>query len=143
MIDCVDLAGRPDGAHSQARGHQRHRGVRPARRRPRRGAAVASLETQDAEFAPRIGVATHLVADLDARVSQIDAAFAEASRQGRTTGAMCIMEAQCRTRAGPVDERNREAGSGRSAETEVAPIRYVAELVSGLAIRLLIRSRSR
>jgi hypothetical protein len=56
---------------------------------------------------------------------------------------MSIMEAQRRTRAGLVDERNREAGTlaalkveraslaakGRQAETEAAPIRYVAELV--------------
>ena len=52
------------------------------------------------------------------------------------------MEGPRRTRAGPVDERDREAGNlatlkaeraslaakGRQAETEAAPIRYVAEL---------------
>jgi hypothetical protein len=51
------------------------------------------------------------------------------------------MEAQRRTRAVLVDERNREAlaalkverasvaARGRQAETEAAPIRYVAELI--------------
>jgi len=87
-------------------------------------------------------VASHEVADLDARVNQIDAAIAEATRRGRTAGAMSILEGPRRTRAGPVDERDREAGNlatlkaelaslaakGRQAETEAAPIRYVAEL---------------
>ena len=110
-----------------------------------------------AELGGRIEVASHVVADLDAPVSQIDAAIAEATRRGRTTGAMSIMKAQRRTRAGLVDERNREAGTlaalkaerasvvakGRQAETEGAPIRYVAELVgadtdSERAIRWLI-----
>ena len=44
-------------------------------------------------MAAKIDVQTHKVADLDARVSQIDAAIAEATRRGRTTGAMSIMEA--------------------------------------------------
>jgi hypothetical protein len=98
-----------------------------------------------------------VVADLDARVGQIDAAIAEATRRERTTGAMSIMEAQRRTRAGFVDGQNREAGAravlkaerafvaarGRQAENEAAPIRYVAELVgadtdSERAIRWLI-----
>jgi hypothetical protein len=99
-----------------------------------------------AHAAGRAGVATHVVADLDARVAQIDAAIAKAMRPGRTTGAMSIMEARRRARAGLEEERNREAGSlailkaeraslaakGRQAETEAAPIRDVAELVGGL-----------
>jgi hypothetical protein len=121
-----------------------------------RGAAVARLETQDAALASRIEVARHAVADLDARVSQIDAAIAEATRRGRTTGAMAIMEAQRRARSGLVDERNREAGTlaalkaeraslaakGRQAEVEAAPIRYVAAVFGvtdqEMAIRWLI-----
>jgi hypothetical protein len=120
-----------------------------------RGAVAAAIETQDAELAGRIEVEAHTVADLDARVSQIDAAIAEATRRGRTNAALAAMEAQRRTRAGLVDERNREAGSlaalkaeraavaaeGRQVETEAAPIRYVAELLgtetdSERAIRL-------
>jgi len=80
-------------------------------------------------------VAAQTVSDLDARVAQIDTAIAEATRRGRSTGAMSIKEAQRRTRAGLVDERNREVGTlaalkaeraslvakGRQAETEAAP----------------------
>jgi hypothetical protein len=70
---------------------------------------------------------------------------------------MSIMDAQRRSRAGLTSERNREAGSlaalkteraslaarGRQAETDAAPIRYVAEFVgantdSERAIRWLI-----
>jgi hypothetical protein len=108
-----------------------------------RGATVARLETQDAELAGRIEVAAHAVADLDARVSQIDAAITEATRRGRTNSALAAMEGQRRTRAGLVDERKREAGTlaalkaeraslaakGRQVEVEAAPIRYVAEMV--------------
>jgi hypothetical protein len=122
-----------------------------------RGAAQAGLEIRTADLDARIGAAAHEVADLDARASQIDAAIAEATRRGRTTGAMSIMEAQRRTRAGLVDERSRAeaalaalkaerasvAARGRQAEVEAAPIRYVAELLGGgedseRAIRWLI-----
>jgi hypothetical protein len=108
-----------------------------------RGAAQAGLATQDAVLAGKIEVATHALADVDGRIAQIDSAIAEATRRGRTTGAMSIMEAQRRTRAGLVDERIRSeaalaalkaerasvAARGRQIETEAAPIRYVAELV--------------
>jgi hypothetical protein len=122
-----------------------------------RGAAQAQLETQAAGLDTRVEVAAHTVADLDARVSQIDAAIAEATRRGRTTGAMSIMEAQRRARASLVSERTEAAGTlaslkaerasmaakGRQVETDAAPIRYVAELVgadtdSERAIRWLI-----
>jgi hypothetical protein len=102
-------------------------------------------------------VAAHVVADLDARVAQIDAAIAEATRRGRTTGAMALMEGQRRSRAGLTSEREQVAGAlaalkaerasvaarGRQIESEAAPIRYVAELVgtdtdSERAIRWLI-----
>jgi hypothetical protein len=122
-----------------------------------RGAAQSTVETQDATLAARIAVQTHTVADLDARVSQIDAAIAEATKRGRTTAALSAMDAQKKARAGLADERKREAGTlaalqteratvaakGRQIETEAAPIRYVAELIgadtdSERAIRWLI-----
>jgi len=121
-----------------------------------RGAAAAAIETQDAELAGRIEVAAHAVADLDTRVAQIDSAIAEATRRGRTNTALAAMEGQRRTRAGLMDERNREAGTlaalkaerasvvakGRQAETEAAPIRYVAAIFgvtdAETAIRWLI-----
>jgi hypothetical protein len=122
-----------------------------------RGAAIAAVETRTADVDARIEVAVHRVGDLDARVAQIDSAIAQATRRGRTNAALAAMEGQRRTRAGLVDERNREAGTlaalkaerasvaarGRQIETEAAPIRYVAELIgtdtdSERAIRWLI-----
>ena len=121
------------------------------------GAALASQETQAAELAARIEVASHAVADLDARVAQIDSAIAEATRRGRTNSALAAMEGQRRVRAGLTSEREQASGTlvalkidraslaakGRQAETEAAPIRYVAELIgtdtdSERAIRWLI-----
>jgi hypothetical protein len=108
-----------------------------------RGAATAAVETQDASLAARVDVQAHVVADLDRRLEQIDSAVEEATRRGRTNAALSAMEGQRRTRAGLVEERKREAGfvalraeratvaaKGRQIETEAAPIRYVAELVS-------------
>jgi hypothetical protein len=57
----------------------------------------------------RIGVTAHKNADSDSRASQIEPAIAQATRRGRTTGAMSITEARHRARAGIVDERTREA----------------------------------
>src|SRR5258708_5725180 len=122
-----------------------------------RGAAAAGIETQDAALGARIEVATHAVADLDRRLSQIDAAVEEAARRGKTATALSAIEGQRKARAGLAGERQREAGTlaalkteragvvahGRQLETESAPIRYVAELVgadtdSERAIRWLI-----
>jgi hypothetical protein len=122
-----------------------------------RGAATSLVETQDAALGARIAVQTHTVADLDARVSQIDAAIAEATKRGRTTAALSAMDAQKKARAGLADERKLEArtlaglqaerasvaAKGKQIETEATPIRYVAELIgadadSERAIRWLI-----
>jgi len=69
-----------------------------------RGAAQSAIETQDAALAARIDVHVHAVADLDARVSQIDAAIAEATRRDRTSAAISAREAQKKRREGIVDE---------------------------------------
>jgi hypothetical protein len=122
-----------------------------------RGATTSAIETQDATLGARIAVQVHTVADLDARVSQIDAAIAEATKRGRTSAALSAMDAQKKARAGLADERKRQASTlaalqveratvaakGRQIETEAAPIRYVAELIgadtdSERAIRWLI-----
>jgi len=108
-----------------------------------RGAAQSAIETQDAALAARVEVASHNVADLDARVSQIDAAIAEATRRGRTATALTAIEAQRKNREALETSRRREASiladlkaeraalgaKGRQIETEAAPIRYVAELI--------------
>ena len=84
-----------------------------------------------------------------------DGAIAEATERGRTASALNIVGGQRKARGELVGERQREAlgspqdrtrqrgPSGWPAETEAAPIRYVAELVgadadSERAIRWLI-----
>jgi hypothetical protein len=106
-----------------------------------RGAAAASIESQDAALVARIEVAAGKVADLDRRLGQIDQAVEEAAKRGRTNAALSAIEGQHRARGSLVDERNREAGAalkaeraqvaarGRQIDAEAAPIRYVAELV--------------
>jgi len=83
------------------------------------------------------------VADLDRRLAQIDRAIEEAAKRGKTNTALSAMEAQRRAaRASPVSETRRPAlwppsrrnapawaAKGRAAETEAAPVRYVAELL--------------
>jgi hypothetical protein len=117
-----------------------------------RGAATSAIETQDAALAARIEVAAHTVTDLDRRLGQIDTAIEEAARRGRTNAAPSAIEGQSKARGVLVDERKREAGTlaglkterarvaaaGWQIETEAAPIRYVAELISERAIRWLI-----
>jgi hypothetical protein len=87
-----------------------------------------------------------IVADVDARVSQVDTAIAETER-GRTNAALSAIEAERKARSLVVNERSREAGTfaalmterasvpakGRQIETEAARICYVAERVSANA----------
>jgi hypothetical protein len=122
-----------------------------------RGAAASAIETQDAALAARIDVQAHTVADLDRRLGQIDSAIEEAAKRGRTTTALTAIGAQRKSREALAGQRQREASTlaeltaeraalgakSRQIETEVAPIRYVAELVgadtdSERAIRWLI-----
>lgn len=122
-----------------------------------RGEAATAIETQDADLAGRIEVQSHVVADLDRRLSQIDSAVEEAAKRGKTAAALSAIEGQRRSRAALAGERNEAASTlaalkterasvaakGRQAETESAPIRYVAELLgsdadSERAIRWLI-----
>ncbi len=75
-----------------------------------RGAAVAGLETQNATLAARIDVQAHAVADIDARVAQIDATISEATRRGKTNTALSAMEA---TEERPRQPRRRAQTRGR------------------------------
>jgi hypothetical protein len=72
------------------------------------------------------------IADLDKRIAQVDAAVAEATRRGRTTAAMELVDRQSRYRAILQAERQREAAALAELQTEAAtddgPIRYIAEL---------------
>jgi len=122
-----------------------------------RGEVTAAMATQDAALAARIDAQAHQVADLDRRLNQVDLAIEEAAKRGRTNAALSAIDGQRKARAALVDERRREASTladlkaersalaakGRQLETEAAPIRYVAELVSAdtdseRAIRWLI-----
>jgi hypothetical protein len=122
-----------------------------------RAAATSTIEMRDAGIAAQIEVAGAKVADADRRLGQIDAAIEDATRRGRTKTAMTTMEGQRKARAVLVEERNGAAvalaalkteratvtASGRQAEAEAAPIRYVADLLgittdSEKAIRWLI-----
>jgi hypothetical protein len=121
-----------------------------------RGAAQSAIET-DATLAARIEVAASRVGDLDRQVAQIDAAVAAATQRGKATTGLTAMEGQRKARAALAGEREKTAGAlaalkaeragvaakGRQAETEAAPIMYVAELLgvgtdSERAIRWLI-----
>jgi hypothetical protein len=122
-----------------------------------RGAAQSAIETQDAALTARIEVAAHVVDDLDRRLGQIDTAIETAAKRGKAGAALSAIESQKKARAGLAGERNEAASTlaalkaeraqvaakGRQAETEAAPIRYVAELLgadtdSERAIRWLI-----
>ncbi len=123
-----------------------------------RGAAQLAIAMQDAALAERIDVQAHTVADLDRRLGQIDSAIEEATKRGRTTTALTAFAAQRKSREALAEQRRAEASTladfkaersdlgakGRQIETEVAPIRYVAELVgagadSERATRLVVR----
>jgi hypothetical protein len=86
-----------------------------------RGEATSAVETQSATLAARIDVQTHVVADLDRRLEQIDSAVEEAAKRGRTNAALSAMEGQRRARAGLVDERKREAGTSWQPCKQNAP----------------------
>jgi hypothetical protein len=73
--------------------------------------------------------------------TRMNTAIEVAAKRGKTGTALSAIESQHKARTALVDERNREAGTaleaerasvaakGRQAETEAAPIRYVAELL--------------
>jgi hypothetical protein len=86
-----------------------------------RGAAAASIESQDAALAARIEVAAGKVADLDRRLGQIDQAVEEAAKRGRTNATLSAIEGQRRARGSLVDERNREAGTVGSPQGRARP----------------------
>src|SRR5258706_2776075 len=107
-----------------------------------RGQAASHLEAQTADIDAKISVQAHIVADLDRRLAQIDAAVEKATEKGRTTAAMKLADDQRRARAGLAEERKHEAGTlatlqaerttvaakGRQIDTAGAPIRFVPEL---------------
>jgi hypothetical protein len=119
-------------------------------------AAVSAVGVQASALDARIEMQAHAVADLDARVAQIDATIAEATKRGRTASAINIIEGQRKARGELVGERQREAGTlaslrteratvvakGKTVESEAAPIQYVAAVFGvtdpEVAIRWLV-----
>jgi hypothetical protein len=115
------------------------------------------FEVKQAEASGQIEISNQSIADLDRRIAQIDNTVEEATRRGKTNGALDLKKEQARERASLVEKRDREAltlarlkteaaklkATGKQIENEAAPIRYVAELLgldtdSEKAIRWLI-----
>ncbi|WP_316159352.1 MULTISPECIES: hypothetical protein [unclassified Bradyrhizobium] len=102
-----------------------------------------ALADRTADVEARFGMQSRMVADIDRRIAQIDAAVDEATRSGRPVGAMTLADQKRRERADIVAERQRESqalaslqiekakidAQRRRAEAEVGPIRYLAELL--------------
>jgi hypothetical protein len=127
-----------------------------------RGAAASAAQVQGADVDAKIEIAAGKVADLDKQIAAIDNAVSAATQRGKTQTALSAMDSQRKTRAGLAGERDKAADAlaalkserahvaaqGRvaeteAAETEAAPIVYVAEMLgvggdSERAIRWLI-----
>lgn len=102
-----------------------------------------ALADNVADIEARLAIQVQTVADLDRRISQIDAAIEESTRLGRPVGAMTIADQKRRDRAEIVATRQREAQAlanlqvekaridtqRRRAEADVGPVRYLAELI--------------
>jgi hypothetical protein len=102
-----------------------------------------ALADRTADTEARLAIQGQTVADLDRRIAQIDAAVEESTRLGRPVGAMTISDQKRRDRADIVAARQREAqalaglqiekakidAQRRRAETDVGPVRYLAELI--------------
>jgi len=103
----------------------------------------AAIEAQEAQAQAKLDVQAGVVADLDERIGQIDAAVMTATLKGRAKGAMQIADDQRRNRADLVRERQREADTlaemkaqaaglsahRRVAAAELGPVKYLAALV--------------
>ena len=101
------------------------------------------LADRTADTEARLAIQGQTVADLDRRITQIDAAVEASTRLGRPVGAMTIADQKRRERADIVAERQREgqalaslqiekakiAAQRRRAEADVGPVRYLAELM--------------
>jgi uncharacterized protein HemX len=110
------------------------------------GHAVAgetAVAGRAAEVDARLNVQAGVVADLDRRIAQIDAAVDKSTAKGRTNAAMALADQQRKTRAELVAQRTTEArslaglqvekagieGQRRVAEADLGPVRYLATLL--------------
>jgi hypothetical protein len=93
-----------------------------------------------ADVEARLTVQANILADLDKRIAQIDAAIDEAAKRGHTNGAMSLAADQRKTRADIVTARIKEAktlaglqvektgidGERKTAEADLGPVRYLS-----------------
>ena len=103
-----------------------------------------------AEIEARLVVQGELLADLDRRIRQIDAAIEESTRRGQPAVAMALGNSLHRARAQLSDSRQQEAqvvaelqvekakvaAQSRRASADIGPVRYLAELVAGPSVDL-------
>ena len=119
---------------------------------------AVSLGDQGAAIEGQMALQSQVVADLDRRIGQIDAAIEAATSRGRSTAAMALAAQEGKTRLQLVASRQKEArtlaelqihkatldGDRKRMEAEIGPIRYLAQLVGGAdadvekTVRLLI-----
>jgi hypothetical protein len=117
--------------------------------------ATSAVETEAVSLAAKNELQMQTIADLDRRISQIDAVIAEMVKRGRTSGALDAINTQRKQREALVGQRRHEAETlaalkseagavaarTRQMEIEAAPIMYVAQLMGATteqAIRMLI-----
>src|SRR6516225_3019865 len=103
-----------------------------------------------AEIEGRLLVQSELLADLDRRIRQIDAAIEESTRRGQPAIAMALGNSLHRARAQLSASRQQEAqvvaelqvekakvaAQSRRASADIGPVRYLAELVAGPSVDL-------
>jgi len=103
-----------------------------------------------AEIEGRLLVQGELLADLDMRIRQIDAAIEESTRRGQPAVAMALGNSLHRARAqlsasrqqeaqavaAPQVEKAKVAAQSRRASADIGPVRYLAELVAGPSVDL-------
>jgi len=118
-------------------------------------AARSDVVEQLGALDARVAEQEHVVADIDRRTSQIDAAIEEATRRGRAVGAMTLAGEQRRMRDGLVAARQKQAdglvvlraqrpalgGQRQRVEASTGPVRYLAVMAgveTEAAVRCLI-----
>jgi hypothetical protein len=114
--------------------------------------AEMPIATRTADVAARMQVQTAVVADIDRRIAQIDAAIDEATKRGRTVAAMALVTQETGRRRDLVAERISAANTLASLQIEAAqidgdrtkiaadsgPVRYLAMLL-GIADETTMR----
>jgi hypothetical protein len=112
-----------------------------------RGEIVAANEANDARVAAQIELQEGRLADVKERLAQLDQTVTGAAAKGKANTANNIRQDQKKDRAKLAEEREAVAkdlarlktiraeskASGHAAETEAAPIQYVAQLLGVIA----------